>query len=52
MAYTVGVGKVDKTGKKLIKTTKTALLSGIKRQKQGNHIGDIGFVIEKIAQKK
>ncbi|MBU3969117.1 type I methionyl aminopeptidase [Patescibacteria group bacterium] len=51
MAYTVGVGKVDKTGKKLIKTTKTALLSGIKEAKAGNHIGDIGFVIEKIAQK-
>ncbi|MEK7182498.1 MAG: type I methionyl aminopeptidase [Patescibacteria group bacterium] len=51
MAYTVGVGKVDKIGKKLIEMTKMALLSGIKETKIGNHIGDIGFAIEKIAKK-
>jgi len=51
MAYTIGVGEVDKVGKKLIETTKTALLSGIKEAKAGNHIGDIGFAVEKIAQK-
>jgi len=51
MAYTIGVGKVDKIGKKLIETTKMALLSGIKEAKIGNRIGDIGFSIEKIAKK-
>lgn len=51
MAYTVGVGNVDKIGKKLIETTKMALLSGIKEAKAGNRVGDIGFIIEKIAKK-
>lgn len=51
MAYTIGVGNVDKIGKKLIEATKTALLSGIKEAKVGNNIGDIGFSVEKIAKK-
>jgi methionyl aminopeptidase len=49
MAHTIGVGVVDKTGKKLMEMTKTALLSGIKEAKVGNYIGDIGFAIEQIA---
>lgn len=51
MAYTIGVGNVDKIGKKLIEATKVALLSGIKEAKVGNHIGDVGFAVEKVAKK-
>ncbi|MFA5838643.1 MAG: type I methionyl aminopeptidase [Candidatus Paceibacterota bacterium] len=51
MAYTIGVGNIDKLGKKLIETTKTALLSCIKEAKVGGYIGDIGFAVEKTAKK-
>lgn len=50
MAYTVGVEEVDDVGKKLIETTKKALLSAIKEVRAGNHVGDVGFVVEKIAK--
>ncbi|TSD02887.1 MAG: methionine aminopeptidase [Parcubacteria group bacterium Athens0714_16] len=50
MAYTVGVGKINDKAKKLIETTKTALLSGIKEVKAGNHVGNIGFAVEKVAK--
>jgi len=49
-AYTVGIGNVDARTKKLINTTKNALYDGIKRIKDGAHIGDIGFAVEKAAK--
>ena len=44
-AVTVGVGAVDAEARKLIETTKKALLIGIKQAKPGNHLGDIGHAI-------
>ena len=50
-AITVPVGEVDSETKKLIETTREALLSGIKSAKLGKNIGDIGFAISKVAEK-
>lgn len=48
-ACTFGVGEIDNEGDKLIKTTKLALLAGIKQALDGNTTGDIGNAIEQIA---
>ncbi len=44
-AVTVAIGGVSAEARKLIETTKKALLIGIKQAKPGNHLGDIGFAI-------
>lgn len=44
-AVTVAVGVVSAETRKLIETTKKALLIGIKQAKPGNHLGDIGYAI-------
>lgn len=51
MAVTVGVGKIDNQKKKLIKITRKALDFGIKQARPGNHLGDIGYGIQKQAEK-
>lgn len=51
MAITMPVEKVDKKSKKLIKITGEALKIGIKQAKPGNHLGDIGYVIQKYVAK-
>jgi methionyl aminopeptidase len=50
-ALTVGVGNISQEAKKLISATKDALAAAIKEVKQGKTLGDLGFVIEKIAKK-
>ncbi|OGG47575.1 type I methionyl aminopeptidase [Candidatus Kaiserbacteria bacterium RIFCSPHIGHO2_01_FULL_49_13] len=50
-ALTVGVGVVDATAKKLIKTAQAALSAGIKKTKVGNTIGDIGYAIGVVIEK-
>lgn len=50
-AVTVGVGEIPKEIKNLINRTREALDAAIKVCQIGNHIGDIGSVIEKIADK-
>lgn len=51
MAVTVPVGKISKEAKKLLKVIEESLYLGIKQAKAGNHIGDIGNVIEDKAKK-
>lgn len=51
MAITIPVGKISKETKKLIKTTREALKIGIKQVRPGNHLGDIGYVIQKYVEK-
>jgi methionyl aminopeptidase len=46
-AVTVPVGEIDGKAKSLLETTKTALCAGIKAAEGGNHVGDIGYAIEK-----
>lgn len=51
MAVTIGVGKISKETKKLIKGTKEALKAGISVIKAGRHLGDISWAIQKVAEK-
>lgn len=48
-AITIGIGRVDEPGKKLIESTEQALLVGITQARGGAHVGDIGYAIEKFA---
>ncbi|MEK7062261.1 MAG: type I methionyl aminopeptidase [Patescibacteria group bacterium] len=50
-AITVGIGTILPEAGKLIKATKMALEEAIKMAKPGNFLGDIGWVIEKVAKK-
>lgn len=49
-AITMALGDVPKDAKTLIKTTEDCLEKGIKMARAGNHIGDIGHIIEKTAK--
>lgn len=51
-ALTVGIGKISKEAKHLIKTTKLALKKAVKMAKPGNNLSDIGWVINKTAEKE
>lgn len=50
MAHSLVVGKGNQLVKKLIAVTKKSLELGIKEVKKGNHLGDIGFVIQKYVE--
>jgi methionyl aminopeptidase len=50
-AETVPVGGISARAKKLIAATKSALMKGIAQARDGNHLGDISFAVEKEAQK-
>lgn len=50
-AVTIPVGKVDKDSTKLMDATREALAEAIKAAKIGNHIGDIGEAVERVAKK-
>jgi len=50
MALTLGVGKISKEAKKLIKVTKEALNKAIKVIKPGATLGDIGFTIQSYVE--
>ncbi|OGM89332.1 type I methionyl aminopeptidase [Candidatus Wolfebacteria bacterium RBG_13_41_7] len=49
-AFTVGLGKISKEAKILIKATKTALEKAVKAAKPGSTLGDIGYVVERVAR--
>jgi methionyl aminopeptidase len=51
MAITVGIGKIEPEVERLIAVTKKALEIAINEARDGNYIGDIGFVIEKYVAK-
>lgn len=50
-AVTIGIGKILKDAKRLLKATKEALYLGIKEVKPGATVGDIGHAIEKHLKK-
>lgn len=50
MAVTVAVGSVGAEAKRLIETTRRALLAGIRAAVPGGRLGDIGFAIEKVVR--
>jgi methionyl aminopeptidase len=51
-AITVPVGEVDKNAIDLMDTTKKALYAGIKKVREGQRLGDVGFAIESFANEK
>jgi methionyl aminopeptidase len=51
MAVTIGIGKVDKKLRNLIKVTEKSLELGIRQCKPGNRLGDIGFAIQNYVEK-
>jgi len=51
-AITVPVGKIDDKAKILMETTQKALYAGIKKVREGQRLGDVGFAIESIAREK
>lgn len=50
-AITIGAGEINKKNDKLMKITKECLLKGIEQVKPGNRMGDIGFAVQKHAEK-
>jgi methionyl aminopeptidase len=50
-AYTFTVGTVNSKAQLLLKIAKEALFLGIEKATEGNHLGDIGFAIQKHAEK-
>jgi methionyl aminopeptidase len=50
-AVTIPVGSVSKDGLKLIKATENALNEAIRAVKPGNTLGDIGYAVERTADK-
>jgi methionyl aminopeptidase len=51
-AITVTAGKVDEAGINLIEDTKNALYAGIDAVKEGNHVRDISYAIERYVRPK
>jgi len=49
-AITLAVGEVDKTAKRLLDTTRLALQKSIEIAVEGNTVGDIGYMIQTIAE--
>lgn len=50
MAATFPVGDVEEKARKIMKVTEKALVLGIEKIKPGNHIGDIGHIIQKYVE--
>jgi len=51
IAVTLAVGKINLKTRKLIETTKNALLEGIKHARTGNHLSDISYAIQSYVEK-
>lgn len=49
-AITLPVGRVSRQAQRLIKTTQEALMAGIKAARAGNHLGDISWAIQRVAE--
>jgi len=50
-AFTVGVGEISPLAQRLIEVTKQALEAAIAQMVPGNHLGDIGAAVERLALK-
>lgn len=50
-AYSFAIGEVSEESKKLLRVTKESLYLGIEKTTVGNRIGDIGYTIQKFAEK-
>jgi methionyl aminopeptidase len=49
-ATTLPVGKVDPEAERLLKVTQDSLAAGIAQARLGNHVGDIGHAVQRVAE--
>lgn len=49
-AITIGVGQVSEESQRLMDVTERALYEGIKQLREGKRLGDLGAVVQKIAE--
>lgn len=49
-AWTYAVGKISEEKKRLLEVTEQAMWAGIEKAKPGNHLGDVGSAIQKVAE--
>lgn len=49
-AITVGVGEISPEATRLLEMTQQSLVAGIAQARIGNHVGDIGFAVQQVAE--
>jgi methionyl aminopeptidase len=49
-ATTIPVGRVDPDAERLLRVTQECLAAGIAQARMGNHVGDIGHAVQKVAE--
>jgi methionyl aminopeptidase len=49
-ATTLPVGKVDADAERLLRVTQESLAAGIAQARLGNHVGDIGHAVQRVAE--
>ncbi len=49
-ATTLPVGQVDKETQRLLRVTQECLSAGIAEARVGNHVGDIGYAVQRVAE--
>ena len=49
-ATTIPVGEISPEAQRLLDVTRAALLAGIAQARAGNHVGDIGHAVQKVAE--
>jgi methionyl aminopeptidase len=49
-ATTLPVGRIDAAAEKLLRVTQACLAAGIAQAKLGNHVGDIGYAVQRVAE--
>jgi methionyl aminopeptidase len=49
-ATTIPVGRVSDAAERLMRVTAESLMAGIAAARRGNHVGDIGYAVQKVAE--
>ncbi|HEX7337385.1 MAG TPA: type I methionyl aminopeptidase [Gemmatimonadales bacterium] len=49
-ATTLPVGEVDEEAERLLRVTQESLTAGIAQARAGNHVGDIGYAVQRVAE--
>lgn len=49
-AATIAVGKISDDATDLLRVTKEALAAGLEMVREGNHVGDIGHAVQRVAE--
>jgi methionyl aminopeptidase len=49
-ATTLGVGRISPAAERLLAVTRESLSAGIAQARVGNHVGDIGHAVQKVAE--